>query len=95
MDTRRDLIAQLGLKGPLIQAPMAEGATTPELVAAVSNAGALGSLGGAYLSPAELESSIRQIKRLTQRPFAVNLFAPCADPILSEAQITRRSYPFM
>jgi len=66
---------------------MAGGATTAELVAAVSNAGALGSLGGAYLGPAELESAIRRIKSLTPRPFAVNLFAPCADPVLSEDQI--------
>jgi len=84
---RTNLTDRLGLAAPLIQAPMAGGATTPELVAAVSNAGALGSLGGAYLSPAELENNIRQIKRLTTRPFAVNLFAPCPDPILTPAQI--------
>lgn len=87
MDGRTDFVARLSLHGPLIQAPMAGGATTPELVAAVSNAGALGSLGGAYLSPTELETAIRQIKMLTQRPFAVNLFAPCAEPVLSENQI--------
>jgi nitronate monooxygenase len=87
MDLRTDFVARLSLHGPLIQAPMAGGATTPELVAAVSNAGALGSLGGAYLSPAELETAIRQIKMLTHRPFAVNLFAPCAEPVLSENQI--------
>lgn len=66
---------------------MAGGATTPELVAAVSNAGALGSLGGAYLNSPELEKVIRQIKRLTDRPFGVNLFAPCPEPALSENQI--------
>jgi nitronate monooxygenase len=66
---------------------MAGGATTPELVAAVSNAGALGSLGGAYLSPTELEGAIRQIKKLTHRPFAVNLFAPSPEPALNENQI--------
>lgn len=84
---RTDLAARLGLQGPLIQAPMAGGATTPELVAAVSNAGALGSLGGAYLNPAELEKIIRQIKALTDRPFAVNLFAPSPEPALNEAQV--------
>jgi nitronate monooxygenase len=66
---------------------MAGGATTPELVAAVCNAGALGSLGGGYLSPAELEKSIRQIKSFTSRPFAVNLFAPCPEPALDPEQI--------
>jgi nitronate monooxygenase len=84
---RTDFVARLGLKGPIIQAPMAGGATTPELVAAVSNAGALGSLGGAYLTPAELETAIQQIKRLTDRPFAVNLFAPSPEPALTENQI--------
>jgi nitronate monooxygenase len=66
---------------------MAGGATTPELVAAVSSAGALGSLGGAYLGADELASSIRRIKSLTQRPFAVNLFAPCPEPAISREQI--------
>lgn len=85
--SRTNLVTRLGLKGPLIQAPMAGGATTPELVAAVCNAGALGSLGGAYLNPSELEKVIRQIKRLTDRPFAVNLFAPSPEPSLNENQI--------
>jgi nitronate monooxygenase len=55
---------------------MAGGFTTPELVAAVSEAGALGSLAGAMLSLDELRGSIAAIRRLTKRPFAVNLFAP-------------------
>jgi nitronate monooxygenase len=45
---------------PIIQAPMAGGATTPELVAAVSNAGGLGSLGAGYLSPAEIHEAIKK-----------------------------------
>lgn len=84
---KTDLMARLGLQGPLIQAPMAGGATTPELVAAVSSAGALGSLGGAYLNPAELGTAVRKTKILTGRPFAVNLFAPCPEPLLNENQI--------
>lgn len=87
MDVRTDFATRLGLQGPLIQAPMAGGATTPELVAAVSNAGALGSLGGAYLDPSELEKVIRRIKQYTARPFAVNLFAPCPEPALTEERI--------
>jgi nitronate monooxygenase len=84
---KSDLVVRLDLQGPLIQAPMAGGATTPELVAAVSNAGALGSLGGGYLGPDQLASSIRRIKALTRRPFAVNLFAPCPQPDISRHQI--------
>jgi nitronate monooxygenase len=54
---------------------MAGGATTPELVAAVSNAGGLGSLGAAYLTPDQIASDIRAIRALTGKPFNVNLFA--------------------
>jgi nitronate monooxygenase len=54
---------------------MAGGPGTPELAAAVSNAGGLGSLGAAYWSPAEIVESIRRTRALTTRPFAVNLFA--------------------
>lgn len=61
---------------PIIQAPMAGGITTPELVATVSNAGALGSLGAGYMTPNEIRSTIKKIKSLTQRPFNVNLFVP-------------------
>ena len=53
---------------------------TPELVAAVSESGGLGSLGGAMMSPDDLRAAIRRICELTQRPFAVNLFAWSADP---------------
>lgn len=59
---------------PIIQAPMAGGATTPELVAAVSNAGGLGSLAGVLLSPNRLREAIHQIRQLTDQPFNVNLF---------------------
>lgn len=54
---------------------MAGGTTTPELVAAVSNAGALGSLGAAYLAPDQIIEAIRKIRFLTSQPFNTNLFA--------------------
>lgn len=41
----------LGIKYPILQAGMAGGVTTPQLVAAVSNAGGLGTLGAGYMSP--------------------------------------------
>jgi len=66
----------LQIKYPLIQAPMAGGATTPELVAAVSNNGGLGSLGAAYLNPDQLRTTIQKIRSLTNKPFGVNLFIP-------------------
>ena len=61
---------------------MAGGYTTPELVAAVSNAGGLGSLAGAQLAPDELRSAIAAVRRLSDRPFGVNLFAPLPQPVV-------------
>src|SRR5919197_5314324 len=69
-----ELTERLGIRYPIVQAPMA-GATSPELVAAVSNAGGLGSLGAALLPPDDLRRAIGAIRRLTDRPFNVNLFA--------------------
>ena len=54
---------------------MGGGPSTPELVAAVSNAGGLGSLGAAYLTPEQIVDVIRRIRSLTEKPFQVNLFA--------------------
>ena len=77
----------LGTRYPIVQAPMAGGFTTPELVAAVSNAGALGSLGGAVLPPNELRDAIAAIRRLTDRPFAVNLFASLPPPVVDQEAV--------
>jgi nitronate monooxygenase len=73
-----------GTRYPLIQAPMA-GVNTPELVGAVSEAGALGSLGAAALSPDALREQLGAIRRLTDAPFAVNLFAPLQTPAAPKA----------
>ncbi len=81
-DTR--LSRLLGIRYPLIQAPMA-GVNTPELVAAVSNAGGLGSLGAAMLTPDALRGQLAEVRRLTAEPFAVNLFAPLSTPEAPEA----------
>jgi nitronate monooxygenase len=72
----------VGIRLPIVQAPMAGGPSTPRLAAAVSDAGGLGSLAGALLSPDELRSAIRETRSLTDEPFAVNLFAPLPAPSL-------------
>lgn len=74
-----DLIAQLGLTHPIIQAPMA-GVSTPQLAAAVSNAGGLGSLGIGASTVAQAREAIEATRQLTSRPFNVNVFchAPAA-----------------
>jgi len=74
MAVANELLKKLGIEHPIIQGPMGGGPSTPELVAAVSNAGGLGSLGAAYLSPDQIGDTIRRIRALTDRPFQVNLF---------------------
>jgi nitronate monooxygenase len=62
----------LNVRYQIIQAGMS-GFTTPELVAAVSNAGGLGILGAARMSPEQTIDAIRKVKKLTSNPFGVNL----------------------
>jgi nitronate monooxygenase len=62
----------LNIRYPIIQAGMG-GFTTPELVAAVSNAGGLGILGAARMTPDQTRDAIGKIKKLTSNPFGVNL----------------------
>jgi nitronate monooxygenase len=76
----RSLAAKLGVEHPIIQAPMGGGITTPELVAAVSNAGGLGSIGASYLHPEDILQQVQAVRALTQRPFAINLFALLGPP---------------
>jgi nitronate monooxygenase len=65
---------------------MAGGGDTVELVAAVSNAGGLGSFGGAYLTPEQIEEHGKAIRALTTKPFGVNLFAPMPKPAGGDQQ---------
>jgi nitronate monooxygenase len=76
------LLRTLGFTKPIIQAPMA-GVSTPELVAAVSNAGGLGSLGVGASTADDARKAIRRTKALTNRPFNVNLFAH--EPAIQDA----------
>jgi nitronate monooxygenase len=79
---------RFGLRVPVVQAPMA-GATTPELVAAVSNSGGLGTLAGAALSPEKMASDVAAIRALTDRPFGVNLFV--LEPAAPDDATVRRA----
>jgi nitronate monooxygenase len=77
-----DLTKRFGIETPIIQAPMA-GVSTPALAAAVSNAGALGSLSVGAMTVAEARSAIQEIRAMTDRPFNVNVFchqAPESNP---------------
>ncbi|MGZ8198458.1 MAG: nitronate monooxygenase, partial [Burkholderiales bacterium] len=63
------LCDKLGIRLPVIQAPMAGGVTTPELVAAVSAAGALGSFGCAYTQPEKIQHDAQLVRARTAAPF--------------------------
>jgi nitronate monooxygenase len=73
MKVYNKVTAALQVAYPIIQAPML-GVSTPAMAAAVANAGALGSLAVGGLSPDVTRQLIRDTKRLTAKPFAVNLF---------------------
>src|ERR687886_891736 len=68
----------LGIQHPVVQAAIWP-ATAPELAAAVSNAGGLGSLGAVFTSAESLERQITRLRELTNRPFAVNHVVPLLD----------------
>jgi NAD(P)H-dependent flavin oxidoreductase YrpB (nitropropane dioxygenase family) len=72
MKLRGDFCTTLGMRLPVVQAPIGS-ATTPQLVAAVSNAGGLGMLALTWMDDAEAGARIRETQALTTRPFGVNL----------------------
>ncbi|MCS0638159.1 nitronate monooxygenase [Streptomyces sp. LP05-1] len=65
---------------PIVQAPMAGGASCPGLAAAVSEAGGLGFLAAGYKTADSMYEEIKQVRALTSRPFGVNLFMPGSGP---------------
>jgi len=67
----------LGIEVPIVLAGMG-GASTPALVAAVSNAGGLGVLGAAAIGPTALKAKIEETRRLTDRPFGVDTLLPAS-----------------
>lgn len=74
LNLKTEMCSTLNIEYPIIQAGMAGGATTPELIANVSNAGGLGTLGAAYMKPEDIKQAIHDIRKLTTKPFSVNLF---------------------
>lgn len=85
------LLQRLGMQHPLIQAPMT-GSDTPQLAAAVSRAGGLGSLGCGARSPAAMREAAAAVRAATDRPFAMNLFVletPAPDAAAVHAALQR------
>ncbi len=73
---QKNLLERLGISIPVIQAPMAGGVTTTRLVTEVSDNGGLGMIGAGYMSHEQLREQVQDIKKLTDKPFGVNLFVP-------------------
>src|SRR5919108_2640557 len=78
------LTDQLGIRHPIIQAPLAGGGDTPDLVAAVAEAGGLGFIGAAYSTPSQILEAARAVRTRTSRLFGINLFAPAPSPAMPE-----------
>ena len=74
------LTQRLGLTHPIVQAPMAGGGDTADLVAAVGEAGGIGFIGAAYLTPDQIAERAQAIRARTDKPFGINLFAPLPAP---------------
>src|ERR1700742_1539340 len=82
------------LARPIVQAPMAGGISTPKLAAAVSDAGGLGFLAAGYREPKAVAAEVAELRRLTERPFGLNIFAAggeAADPAVVENSAARIS----
>lgn len=73
----------LGIKYPILLGPMGGGFSTPQLLAAVSNAGGLGSFGAYTFSPEEILEADKAIKAKTDRPYNINLWVSDVDERLS------------
>jgi NAD(P)H-dependent flavin oxidoreductase YrpB (nitropropane dioxygenase family) len=87
---RTELQELLGIEHPIIQAPMSS-ITTPELAAAVSNVGALGSLGCGILPADTVREQVTALRALTNRPF--NLISSPIPSRPSTGPIGKRRVP--
>jgi nitronate monooxygenase len=76
--TDNQLTSRLGLRYPIVQGPLG-GLSSQRLTATVSNYGGLGSFGAHGLPPDAIRNVIREIKGLTPKPFAMNLWVSMED----------------
>lgn len=74
----------LGIKYPILLGPMGGGFSTPELLAAVSNAGGLGSFGAYTFTPEQILETGKAIKMLTDKPYNINLWVSDVDDRLAD-----------
>ncbi|MGH7932915.1 MAG: NAD(P)H-dependent flavin oxidoreductase [Candidatus Binataceae bacterium] len=89
---RTKLCELLDIEYPILLAGMG-GASTPELAAAVSNAGGLGILGAAACGPDELHEWIRRTRKLTAKPFGIDTLLPSTVPSAGSAHKFKAELP--
>lgn len=70
---------RLGIRYPIVQGPFGGGLSSARLAATVSNAGGLGSFGAQGMPPDQIRDVVREIRSLTDSPFAVNLWVSTED----------------
>ena len=76
------------LEHPIVQAPMGGGPSTPRLAAAVAEAGGMGFLAAGYKTVDAVRADVAEVRRLTDRPFGVNVFSP-PGPTVDPAELER------
>ncbi|AOY94483.1 2-nitropropane dioxygenase [Cupriavidus sp. USMAA2-4] len=86
-----DVSRKLGIRYPIIQGPFGGGLSSVALVAAVSNAGGLGSYGLHTTAPDAIQDLASEIRAATDQPFAFNLWVPESDrdPVVDAAAFDR------
>lgn len=78
--TETEITRLLDIPYPIIQGPFGRGGSSPLLAATVSNAGGLGSFGANDLAPEDITKVAAEIRRLTDKPFGMNLWVSTFDP---------------
>jgi nitronate monooxygenase len=87
---------KLGIEYPIIQGPLG-GFSSQRLTAAVSNFGGLGSFGAHGLAPSAIQEVVAEIRSLTNKPFAMNLWVSMEDEgaATSDAEAFERALSYL
>lgn len=91
MWNRTEVSERLGITYPIIQGPFGGGLSSTKLLSAVSNAGGLGSYGVHSMDPGKIGELANEIRSLTAKPFAFNLWIPNGDAISPSADEFERN----
>src|SRR5689334_11726888 len=93
LDRARGFASQLGIRVPILLAPMA-GACPPSLSIAVANAGGMGACGALMMQPAEIVAWAEEFRNGSQGEFQINLWIPDPPP-RRDAELERKQREFL